>query len=294
MPDYRQRLTELSKRTGASVEESDVERLGQTNADDVDRLWGALESQYERRGASDRGVELPDSSEYTAQGYGSGRDDTADDAPQNTRTSSVAPQASGARTSTAGNAYASYLGGGSQAPVSSTMPVQQQPDPMLARLVAQMEADRARQETERAEMRAMVMSQLGQATAPVDANSPGLKPIIDAQKLSLQRGAQRQRSAAAEQAGVRNLGDSGALNTRINQIEQGRGESEAGMIGQLLETEASMKLIPRPFHDVPHYDMQGVALMEPTPFHAGLKKAVEWYEEHGVGETFTHLDLEAK
>lgn len=62
-----------------------------------------------------------------------------------------------------------------------------------------------------------------------------------------------------------------------------------GMIGQLLEQEAVMKLIPRPTHDVPHYDMDGLPLYDSTPFHAGLKKAVEWYEEHGVGETFTHL-----
>jgi hypothetical protein len=39
--------------------------------------------------------------------------------------------------------------------------------------------------------------------------------------------------------------------------------------------------------------MEGIALLEPTPFHAGLKKAVEWYELHGVGETYTHLSLEA-
>jgi UDP-glucose 4-epimerase len=64
-----------------------------------------------------------------------------------------------------------------------------------------------------------------------------------------------------------------------------------GMIGQLLETEASMKLIPRPQHDVPHYDMDGQPIGTPTLFHAGLKKAVEWYEQHGVGETYTHLEL---
>jgi UDP-glucose 4-epimerase len=65
-----------------------------------------------------------------------------------------------------------------------------------------------------------------------------------------------------------------------------------GMIGQLLETEAVMKLIPRPSHDVPHYDMDAFPLKESTPFHIGLKKAVEWYEQNGVGETFTHLVLE--
>ena len=65
-----------------------------------------------------------------------------------------------------------------------------------------------------------------------------------------------------------------------------------GMIGQLLETEAVMKLIPRPAHDVPHYDMSGPPIHEQTEFPYGLKKAVEWYEQHGVGETYTHLELE--
>lgn len=144
------------------------------------------------------------------------------------------PQSGGGTSSTVSQAYQQY--------------VQPAPDPMLAKLVQQMEADRARieadrvrQEQERAQMRQIVMEQLGQATAPVDANSPGLKPIIDSQKLALQRGAQRQRSAAVEQAGARGLGDSGAINTRINQIEQGRGESEAGMVGQVLYNELNNK-----------------------------------------------------
>lgn len=62
-----------------------------------------------------------------------------------------------------------------------------------------------------------------------------------------------------------------------------------GMIGQLLETEATMKLIPRPAHDVAHYDIDGPPFPSPTPFAEGLKKAVEWYEQNGVGETYTHL-----
>jgi UDP-glucose 4-epimerase len=73
------------------------------------------------------------------------------------------------------------------------------------------------------------------------------------------------------------------VETRILEIPQ--------MIGQLLETEAVMKLIPRPSHDVPYYDMDGSPLYHSTPFHYGLKKAVEWYEQHGVGETYTHLEL---
>lgn len=139
-------------------------------------------------------------------------------------------------------------GGGSNAYQSYLQPQQPQQDPMLARLVAQMEADRARmesdrvrQEQERAEMRGILMSQLGEATQPVSADSPTIRPLINAQSLALQRSAQRQRSADVERAGMRGLGDSGALDTRVNQIEQGRGEAEAGMTAQIMSNELNAK-----------------------------------------------------
>ena len=73
-------LEELSKRTGASVEQSDLDRLAQTNAgDDRDRLMDAYESQYERRGASGQTGSGMDSDEATAAGYGSSRDERTDD-----------------------------------------------------------------------------------------------------------------------------------------------------------------------------------------------------------------------
>lgn len=72
-------LEELSKRTGASVEKSDLERLGQTNPDDRQRLMDAYEHQYARRGASGQTGSGKDGSEWTAAGYGSGRNETADD-----------------------------------------------------------------------------------------------------------------------------------------------------------------------------------------------------------------------
>jgi UDP-glucose 4-epimerase len=73
------------------------------------------------------------------------------------------------------------------------------------------------------------------------------------------------------------------IETRIRDIP--------GIIGQLLETEVEMTLIPRPLHDVPHYDMDGVPMINTTAFSVGLKKAVEWYEQNGVGETYSHLAL---
>lgn len=139
-------------------------------------------------------------------------------------------------------------GGSSAAYQNYLQPQQPQTDPATERLLALLEsqqaeatAEKARQETERQQMRQMVMERLGQATAPVSEGDPGIKPLIDAQKLSLQRGAQRQRSAAVERAGARGLGDSGAMDTRINQIEQGRGESEGNAIAQIMHNELSAK-----------------------------------------------------
>ncbi len=91
---------------------------------------------------------------------------------------------------------------------------------------------------------------------------------------------------------IKSSGYTGVPRSRIIDVRTGietRILEIPGMIGQLLETEASMKLIPRPAHDVPHYDIDGPPLYKPTPFHEGLKKAVEWYEQNGVGETYTHL-----
>jgi nucleoside-diphosphate-sugar epimerase len=60
------------------------------------------------------------------------------------------------------------------------------------------------------------------------------------------------------------------------------------LIGAQLGIEPQVKLIPQPEDDVAHYDLDGV----PNPgtrFEKGLEQTVEWYEQNGVGETFTHL-----
>ena len=40
--------------------------------------------------------------------------------------------------------------------------------------------------------------------------------------------------------------------------------------------------------DVPHYDMNGTPRIG-VPIAEGISRTVAWYEEHGVGETYTHL-----
>lgn len=71
-------IEELEKRTvgNDSNRASDLEKLRSTNPDDLDRVKSALESQYQRRADPPSGI---DSSEMTRRGYGSGRNETADD-----------------------------------------------------------------------------------------------------------------------------------------------------------------------------------------------------------------------
>ena len=107
MAEYGSWLNELSKRTGASVEQSDLDRLNSTDQpDDISRLQGALSSQYERRGASGQTGSGTDSTEMTAQGYGSGRTDTADDSYN------PALKKTGGGIAGAGGAVGAWNGGG--------------------------------------------------------------------------------------------------------------------------------------------------------------------------------------
>ncbi len=78
MADNAQWLQDLAKRTGATVESSDLDRLNSMDQeDDIARLKDAYSSQYVRRGASGQTGSGPEGS--TMVGYGSGRDETMDD-----------------------------------------------------------------------------------------------------------------------------------------------------------------------------------------------------------------------
>lgn len=62
------------------------------------------------------------------------------------------------------------------------------------------------------------------------------------------------------------------------------------LIGELLDIEPIVNLVPRQEDDVAHYEMNGTPRVG-TPFIEGLRKAVEWYEENPVSDTFTHLKI---
>jgi hypothetical protein len=95
MADYGSWINDLSKRTGASVEQSDIDRLNNTNPDDVGRLQSALEDQYKRRGSSGQTGSGPDSGALSAAGVGSGRGEHASSGPSSNQawTGSPGPSA---------------------------------------------------------------------------------------------------------------------------------------------------------------------------------------------------------
>jgi len=61
-------------------------------------------------------------------------------------------------------------------------------------------------------------------------------------------------------------------------------------IGHVLGRVPEVEFVPKPDDDVPHYDMTGVPRIG-MDIEEGLERTVAWYEEHGVGETYTHLAM---
>ena len=65
------------------------------------------------------------------------------------------------------------------------------------------------------------------------------------------------------------------------------------LIGEMLDIEPIVNLVPRSHDDVARYEMNGTPRVG-TPFAEGLRKAVDWYEKNPVEETFTHLRIGAQ
>lgn len=218
--EHEQWLRDLSERTGASVEGSDLERLRNTNEDDRGRLMEAYEHQYKRRGDSGKEGSGDDGSEWTERGYGSGRNETAEASPRSAALSRVSSiYSSGGGSGSTADGVGATGGGGFDG------------------LLSYLQSQQQRQDTERASMREILMGQLGDATKPVDVNDPTIQRQLDPQKLALQRSAERQRSQLAARLASEGLLDSGTFDTGVAGIEEGRGESEAAMTGNLLGRE---------------------------------------------------------
>jgi hypothetical protein len=102
------------------------------------------------------------------------------------------------------------------------------------------EKDAATQ-AQQASVRSILMSQLGDASKPVDINDPNLKAQLEPQKLALQRSAERKRSQLAARLSSEGLLDSGAFDTGVLGIEDQRGVGEAAVTGDLLGRETGAK-----------------------------------------------------
>lgn len=135
------------------------------------------------------------------------------------------------------SAYGSYLGGNQQPAASPASPAAGQSNDVLSYLKEQ----QTRQDSERAAMRALLMGKIGEASAPVDVNSPGIKEILAAQRLAGQRNAERQQSRLAANLATQGLQSSGAADTGTNAIGQQRGENEVQFTGETLNRELQQK-----------------------------------------------------
>ena len=87
-------------------------------------------------------------------------------------------------------------------------------------------------------IREMLMTLLGQLDDPVTADDSILAPQLAAQRLSSQRAFDRDRAAAAERRAFQGLGDSGAMETDIRGLEEGRAERDLGFQTDLIADES--------------------------------------------------------
>lgn len=114
-------------------------------------------------------------------------------------------------------------------------------DSGMSAFLQYLERQQARQEAERASMRELLMTQLGEAQKPVGVNDPGIREVLGAQRLSGQRSAERMRTVLAERLAADNLGDSGAFDTGVQGIEQDRAFNETQATGQVLGREMEQR-----------------------------------------------------
>lgn len=191
----RKRLGEISKSSGASVEEDDIRTLAGKNPEDVEGHWAKLEEQYKLRGAptSDRQYDSQDSRAY--------------------------PQSPSSGTS-------QYSGGDNA---------------NLSALLSMLGSNYQQQQQERSDLRGILMGQLGSLNQPISPDSSGIREILTAGRLSSQRNAERQQSAAAEQLGARGLSDSGAMDTMRLGIEERRAETDQAREADVLYRELTQR-----------------------------------------------------
>ena len=221
--DYEAWIKELAEREGASVEQSDVERLKTTNEDDRGRLMSALESQYDLRGQTGRSGSGPDSSERTKQGYGSGRNETAEEAPQRGQSHDVASSWLNQQPTNAGG-VSGAVNTGAMFPAWYQDAIQRQ----------QQEQQRKDAEnTQRADALYSQLSQKANQSLQIDRNDPIIRAQADAYSANQERSKRNYLSDVAERSGpLANI--RGEQRMAAERVGQATGSFEAELLGREL------------------------------------------------------------
>jgi len=112
-------------------------------------------------------------------------------------------------------------------------------DAALSQFMQYLQQQQAARDAERAQMRQILMSQLGELQQPVSADAPGIREVIAGQRLRLQRGAERQRQDAAELRAYDGSGGVGgkAFTTDARRIQERSAEADAMLTGDVLNRE---------------------------------------------------------
>lgn len=92
--------------------------------------------------------------------------------------------------------------------------------------------------TEPSGIRAILMDLLGKLDDPVTADDPMLAGQLASNRLASQRTFDRDRAAAAERRAYQGLGDSGAMETDIRGLEEGRAERDLAFEGDAIRDES--------------------------------------------------------
>lgn len=113
---------------------------------------------------------------------------------------------------------------------------------MLQQFMGTQQAAQARQEQERAQMREILMGQLGGLSKPVSADDPGIREVLQAQHLTSQRGLESGRAQAAEQRAYEGYGaGSDQLRMDAERLGQHASEAETGFTGQVMHQELQQR-----------------------------------------------------
>lgn len=112
----------------------------------------------------------------------------------------------------------------------------------LSAFLAQQTARDQQGQQNQAQLRQILMGQIGQLQQPVSAESPGIREVLAGQRIGLQRGTERGIGQAAEQRAYEGYGaNSDQLRMDRERLTQGAAESDAQMTGQVLGQEMQQR-----------------------------------------------------